>query len=47
MFTVVKIRPDLAHDDYRDPGWYRPPEHSVAYLWQGEPPGVATERRVK
>jgi FtsP/CotA-like multicopper oxidase with cupredoxin domain len=38
MFTVVKIRPDLAPDDYRDPGWYRPPPHSVAYLWKGEPP---------
>jgi FtsP/CotA-like multicopper oxidase with cupredoxin domain len=23
MFTVVKIRDDLAPDDYRDPGWYR------------------------
>lgn len=36
MFTVVKIRPDLAHDDYRDPGWYQAPKGSVAYLWEGE-----------
>jgi manganese oxidase len=36
MFTVVKIRTDLAHDDYRDPGWYKPPKDRVAYLWQGE-----------
>jgi FtsP/CotA-like multicopper oxidase with cupredoxin domain len=40
MFTVVKIRPDLAHDDYRDPGWYKAPAGSVAYLWQGEAPPV-------
>jgi len=39
MFTVVKIRADLAHGDYRDPGWYKPPKDRVAYLWQGvEPP---------
>lgn len=25
LFTVMKIRADLAHDDYRDPGWYEPP----------------------
>jgi FtsP/CotA-like multicopper oxidase with cupredoxin domain len=35
MFTVVKIRADLAHDDYRDPGWYKAPAGSVAYLWRG------------
>ena len=38
MFTVVKIRADLAHGDYRDPGWYQPPHGSVAYLWEGAPP---------
>jgi manganese oxidase len=38
MFTVVKIRADLGRDDYRDPGWYRAPKGSVAYLWQGEEP---------
>jgi FtsP/CotA-like multicopper oxidase with cupredoxin domain len=36
MFTIVKIRADLAHGDYRDPGWYKPPKDRVAYLWQGE-----------
>jgi hypothetical protein len=40
MFTVMKIRTDLAHNDYRDPGWYKAPAGSVAYLWQGEPPPV-------
>jgi manganese oxidase len=38
MFTVMKIRADLAHGDYRDPGWYPAPQGSVAYLWEGEPP---------
>jgi manganese oxidase len=38
MFTVMKIRADLAHGDYRDPGWYRAPAGSVAYAWEGEPP---------
>jgi manganese oxidase len=38
MFTVMKIRADLAHGDYRDPGWYQAPAGSVAYAWQGEPP---------
>ena len=38
MFTVMKIRKELAHDDYRDPGWYEAPRGSVAYLWQGEAP---------
>jgi FtsP/CotA-like multicopper oxidase with cupredoxin domain len=36
MFTVVKIREGLARDDYRDPGWYRAPKDSVAYLWEGD-----------
>jgi manganese oxidase len=38
MFTMVKIRADLAHGDYRDPGWYQAPAGSVAYEWKGEPP---------
>jgi manganese oxidase len=33
----MKIRADLAHGDYRDPGWYRAPAGSVAYAAQGEP----------
>jgi hypothetical protein len=40
MFTVMKIRPDLAPHDYRDPGWYRAPAGSVAYPWKGEAPPV-------
>ena len=38
MFTVMKIRADLAHNDYRDPGWYKAPAGSVAYPWRGEAP---------
>ena len=32
MFTVLKVREGQAHDDYRDPGWYRHPAGTVA--WQ-------------
>src|SRR5215471_6689662 len=37
MFTVMKVRRDLAADDYRDPGPYRHPEGTVAYQFQGKP----------
>jgi len=30
MFTVVKVRDDLAPGDYRDPGWYAAPAGTVA-----------------
>ena len=30
MFTVVKVRDDVAPGNYRDPGWYRPPAGTVA-----------------
>ncbi len=41
MFTLVKIRADVARHDYRDPGWYQAPKGSVAYLWQGDAPPVS------
>jgi hypothetical protein len=44
MFTLVKIRADLARNDYRDPGWYNAPKGSVAYLWQGEEPPLSRGR---
>jgi hypothetical protein len=31
MFTVVKVREGLARGDYKDPGWYKHPEGSVAH----------------
>ncbi len=42
MFTTVKIRKELARNDYKDPGWYKHPENSVAYEWTG--PTVPTTR---
>jgi FtsP/CotA-like multicopper oxidase with cupredoxin domain len=44
MFTLMKIRADLARNDYRDPGWYKAPKGSVAYLWQGEEPPLSRGR---
>jgi FtsP/CotA-like multicopper oxidase with cupredoxin domain len=44
MFTLVKVRADLARNDYRDPGWYNAPKGSVAYLWQGEEPPLSRGR---
>jgi hypothetical protein len=35
MFTVLKVRDDLARDDYRDPGWYRHPPGTVARKLDG------------
>lgn len=32
MFTMVKVRENLAPGDYRDPGWYKHPKGTVAYL---------------
>jgi len=44
MFTLMKIRADLAPGDYRDPGWYRAPAGTRAHLWEGEPPPEARKR---
>ena len=38
MFTVVKIREGIASGDYKDPGWYKHPQGTVAYAWTGAPP---------
>ncbi len=35
MFTVVKVREDLAAGDYEDPGAYKFPPGSVAYEFNG------------
>ena len=40
MFTMVKIRADIKRGDYQDPGWYRAPAGSAAYLWTGAPPAA-------
>jgi FtsP/CotA-like multicopper oxidase with cupredoxin domain len=41
MFTVVKVREGLDRNDYKDPGWYRHPDGTVAYEWQGDRPSAA------
>ncbi|MGQ0835011.1 MAG: multicopper oxidase family protein [Gammaproteobacteria bacterium] len=37
MFTVVKVRDDLARGDYRDPGWYAHPPGTVAQRVSTDP----------
>ncbi|MEK6805770.1 MAG: copper oxidase [Pseudomonadota bacterium] len=45
MFTVVKVRDDLAAGDFHDPGWYRNPNGTVASRVSGDPDFGAPERR--
>ncbi|WP_235031309.1 copper oxidase, partial [Geminicoccus flavidas] len=40
MFTVLKVRADIASDDYADPGWFEHPEGTVA--WRVDDSGRAT-----
>lgn len=37
LFTVGKVRDDLAPGDYRDPGWYRHPPGEVASRISSDP----------
>lgn len=39
MFTVFKVRGDLAPGHYADPGWYEHPEGTVAYQLDQTPKG--------
>jgi len=43
MFTVVKVREGLARGNYKDPGWYKHPQGSVAYEWTGAAPAAQRE----
>jgi hypothetical protein len=45
MFTVVKVRDGQAPGDYRDPGWYRYPEGSVARRVSRDPQFGQPHRR--
>jgi manganese oxidase len=45
MFTVVKVRDDLAPGDYRDPGWYRHPPAELARRVSTDPDFGNPERR--
>jgi manganese oxidase len=38
MFTVIKVRENLAHGDYSDPGWYKHPPGTVAWKVGDEEP---------
>ncbi len=38
MFSVLKVRPDQAAADYRDPGWFSQPAGTVATEYQGSLP---------
>ena len=35
MFSVLKVREGLAAGDYKDPGWFKHPEGTVAYDFKG------------
>jgi hypothetical protein len=36
MFSVVKVREGLDRNEYKDPGPYKNPEGTVAYLFTGD-----------
>jgi manganese oxidase len=42
MFTVVKVRENIAPNDYSDPGWYQHPSGTVAFEWRGDRPAPAS-----
>ena len=37
MFTTFKVRAEQPPGDYTDPGWYEPPEGTMAYRLPTEP----------
>lgn len=37
MFTLIKVRDDIAPGDFRDPGWYRAPPGTVARRVSSDP----------
>ncbi|MFN3712472.1 MAG: multicopper oxidase family protein [Alcanivoracaceae bacterium] len=45
MFTLVKVRDDLAPGDFRDPGWYQHPKGTVARKVSSNPDYGAPVRR--
>jgi len=45
MFTVVKVRDDIAPGDFSDPGWYRHPPGTVARRVSSDPGFGAPVRR--
>ncbi len=45
MFTVIKVRDDLAPGDYRDPGWFKAPKGTVASRVSSDPNFGSPHRR--
>ncbi|HEY9143541.1 MAG TPA: hypothetical protein VIM90_05860, partial [Arenimonas sp.] len=45
MFTVVKVRDDIAPGDFSDPGWYANPPGTVARRVSNDPAFGAPVRR--
>ena len=45
MFTVIKVRDDLAAGDYSDPGWYPNPKGTVARRVSSDPDYGSPPRR--
>jgi hypothetical protein len=45
MFTLLKVRDDLAAGDYRDPGWYQPPKGTMASRISTDPDFGSPHRR--
>jgi hypothetical protein len=43
MFSVFKVRDDLASGDYRDPGWYRMPPGTQAHAVDAGLPPITTD----
>jgi manganese oxidase len=44
MFTVVKVRADQKPGDYKDSGWFKHPQGTVAYEFTGQlPPAPRAE----
>ena len=41
MFSMLKVRRDQKPGDYKDPGWFKHPEGTVAFEWTGEMPAPA------
>lgn len=45
MFTMVKVRDDLAADDFSDPGWYRAPAGTISRRVSSDPDFGQPHRR--
>ncbi|WP_313295752.1 copper oxidase [Diaphorobacter sp.] len=45
MFTTLKVRQHLGASDYRDPGWFKHPAHTVAREWTGAPLDATAPRQ--